>query len=89
MDADRLKTLLADLHRELDHATGLDPDARRLVEQVRADITRLGGTPAGSAELEAGVTTRLQQAVLHFETGHPRLAAALGEFADALGRLGI
>jgi predicted component of type VI protein secretion system len=89
MNPERLKSLLADLHRELSDAPGLDADARRLVEQVRADISRVAGTEASPADLEAGVKGRLDEAILALEARHPRLAATLGELADTLGRLGI
>lgn len=84
MDRDRLRTLLTELHRELGSADHLDAESRALVEQVLADVDRLDTTP--SHVTSAG---NLRDLVLRLESGHPRLAATIGQVADALGRLGI
>lgn len=89
MDPEKLKSLLADLHRELGNAQDLDADTRELVEKVRADIGRVAGVEARPDELAAGLKARLDEAMLTLETRHPRLAATLGDLADALGRMGI
>jgi hypothetical protein len=89
MNPERLKALLADLHRELNDARGLDADARRLLDEVRTDISRVAGADAGSDAPAAGLKGRLDEAILALEARHPRLAATLGELADTLGRLGI
>lgn len=84
MDRDRLRSLLAELHRELGTADRLDAESRALVEQVLADVDRLDAPPTSSAPDDA-----LRDLVLRLETEHPRLAAAIGQVADALGRIGI
>ena len=89
MNPEQLKTLLAELHRELSDAPGLDADARRLIEQVRTDISRVAGADPGPDALVGGLKGRLDEAILALETQHPRLAATLGELAETLGNLGI
>ena len=87
MDRDKLRTLLAELHRELGSADRLDSESRALVEQILADVDRLEGSAAN-----AGTGTddgQLRDLVLKLESEHPRLAAAIGQVADALGRIGI
>jgi hypothetical protein len=81
MDHDRLRALLAELHRELGSAERLDAESRSLVEQVLQDLERLESPPTADAGL--------RDLVLRVESEHPRLAAAIGQVADALGRLGI
>jgi hypothetical protein len=87
MDRDRLRALLTELHRELGSADRLDTESRALVEQVLADVQRLDAGPA----TETGDTSDgdLRDLVLKLESEHPRLAAAIGQVADALGRIGI
>jgi hypothetical protein len=87
MDRDRLRALLTELHRELGTADRLDAESRRLLEQVLADADRLDAGPA----VEASGTSDgdLRDLVLKLESEHPRLAAAIGQVADALGRIGI
>ena len=92
MDRARLRSLLAELHRELGSADRLDEESRRLVEQVLADVDRLeAGPPADPApdRDEPSADDILRDLVLKLEAEHPRLAATVGQLADALGRLGI
>jgi hypothetical protein len=88
MDHARLRSLLAELHRELGSADRLDAESRRLVEQVLADVDRLEAGPPADRD-EAGADDVLRDLVLKLEADHPRLAATVGQLADALGRLGI
>jgi hypothetical protein len=87
MDKARLQALLAELHRELAGADALDPESRRLLDQVLLDVRQLaGGNAAGAA---AGDTGQLEQAALRLEAEHPRLAQLLGQLGDTLAKLGI
>jgi hypothetical protein len=85
MDKTKLHNLLADLHRELSTAGSLDPESRRMLDQVLSDIKHLA-PPAQGAE---GATAQLREAALRIEAEHPRLATALGQLSDTLAKLGI
>lgn len=83
----RLQELLKELHTELADADAMD-------EQSRSELLKL----AGEIEVTVGddaaddVPTpeaQLQEAVLEFETEHPRVAGILGQIADTLSKLGI
>jgi hypothetical protein len=91
MDRARLRSLLAELHRELGSADRLDAESRRLVEQVLADVDRLEAGPAADRDEASDEASDdpLRELVLKLEAEHPRLAATIGQLADALGRLGI
>jgi len=87
MDKDRLQVLLAELHRELAGAGPLDPESRRLLDQVLQDVRQLAADqPARAGAGDAG---QFAQAALRLEASHPRLAALLGQVADSLAKLGI
>jgi hypothetical protein len=86
MDQTRLHQLLADLHRELGHGPAVDPQSRRMLEQLLEDIRRL---PEGGSGAPEGATAQLEEAALRLEAEHPRLASVLGQIADALAKLGI
>ena len=77
-----LNQLLQRLHEELGRAPVIDPDDRRLLAVVLADIEKLGlstaATPGSLEELAVG-----------FEADHPSVAAALRQVADVLGKAGI
>jgi hypothetical protein len=86
MDQTRLQNLLADLHRELSGAGSVDPESRRLIEQVLSDIRHL--VPESAGQDAGGPAAELREAALRIESEHPRLATALGQLADTLAKLG-
>ncbi len=86
MDKTRLQQLLADLHRELSGANAVDPESRKMLDQVLRDIQQL--SPATNP-VPDGATAQLQEAALRLEAEHPRLASALGQLSDTLAKLGI
>lgn len=85
MDQKKLHALLADLDRELKSTRALDAQSQELLERVLADIP---AAPPGS-EAHRSAESRLRELVLRFEAEHPRLSGAVGQVADALGKLGI
>lgn len=87
MPDQQLRTLLDQLHGELEHADQLDDDGRALLRQLAADIeTRLN---APAADETPSLLDGLQNAIARFETSHPSLAALLEEALTALGNAGI
>lgn len=93
MSAEELHRLLARLHAELQGSPELDAESRRLLQELSADLGRLGqGGAAGevAGALPVGEqASRLEGLVARFEGAHPSLAAALREVADALARAGL
>ncbi len=87
MEQKRLHALLAELDQELKSAGSLDARSQELVARVLSDIRRLDA-PADPNEHQSA-EARLRELVLRFETDHPRLSGAVGQVADALGKLGI
>ena len=88
MDKNRLRELLADLHRELTGAGPVDAETRLLLDQVLEDLRRLTGEqPAGT--LADGTTSQLREAALRLESAHPQLANVIGQLTDTLSKLGI
>lgn len=86
MEPRKLRQLLAELHQELQAAQSIDPDSRRLLEQLLEDIRPIIGQGRAAAGFPVG---ELREAALRLEAEHPRLAAALGQLGDALAKLGI
>lgn len=91
MDQKRLHQLLGELDRELKSATSLDAESRSLLQQLLADLPVRD--PAATQRLPAAGTAppeaRLRELMVRFEAEYPKLAGALGQLADALGKLGI
>jgi hypothetical protein len=98
MSAEELHRLLARLHTQLQGSPELDAESRQLLQEIGADLGRLGqGATAGAnagalpgATAPAGEhASRLEALVGRFEGAHPSLAASLREIVDALGRAGL
>lgn len=87
MEQKRLHTLLVELDQELKSAGSLDTRSQELVARLLADIRQLD-VPADPSEQQSA-EARLRELVLRFESDHPRLSGAIGQVADALGKLGI
>jgi Domain of unknown function (DUF4404) len=84
----RLQKLLRELHTELNSAEAIDADARTQLQDLARDIQVVVDSAADGNGQQGG-EHQLQQAVLQFETEHPRIAGILSQIADALARLGI
>jgi Domain of unknown function (DUF4404) len=82
----RLQQLLRELHTELSNSDSIDAESRRQLQDLAEDI-EAAVAASGVPEGEGG--NQLQQAVLEFETEHPRIAGILGQIADTLAKLGI
>lgn len=91
MDQERLHQLLAELDRELKSATSLDAESRALLERVVAGLPGRSATaaPTQPDRQPAAPEAHLRELMMRFETEYPKLAGALGQVADALGKLGI
>ncbi|HVC01170.1 MAG TPA: DUF4404 family protein [Steroidobacteraceae bacterium] len=91
MESKSLQEQLAKLHAELAEARQVDPQVAALLVKVMADITRLverPQAPHGEAGGES-VADRLEAVAVHFEIGHPGLAASVRRFMDLLVQAGL
>lgn len=86
MSHEPLQALLRRLHEELGKTGPLDPETRRLLEVVAADIS---GKAAAEPRVESKHGPALEQLAVRFETEHPALAAVARQVIDALAKAGI
>jgi len=92
MDNGNLRNALAKLHDELHRAQRLDPESRKMLQQLATDIERLMDPPASQgrrAVPEASPRDRLEEFEVKFEAEHPALAGTLREFIDLLAKAGL
>ncbi|HZF26306.1 MAG TPA: DUF4404 family protein [Steroidobacteraceae bacterium] len=88
MDLDRLRQLVASLHRELGDAKSVDPESRQAMGALMKDIDRvLDSSPA--VRQDGRFQDRLEELLLRFEARHPGIAASMHELIDALAKAGI
>jgi hypothetical protein len=94
MPKERLKSLLSDLHRELDQTPSLDPELAARLRQAAKDVdNRL--TASAEAETietsreEEGLIAELLEADQRFEVAHPTIAGTLRQILATLSNMGI
>lgn len=76
-----MAALLEDLHQRLTHGAALDPEARRLVQVVLADLGRAGAVEEHHRSL--------RELAVVFEIEHPDLAEGLRRLATMLSGAGV
>jgi hypothetical protein len=84
-----LHELLRRLHVELERATTLDDESRRLIGVVMDDARRVGAASPDGAQTADATPGGLEALAVRFEADHPQMAAALRQVADLLGKAGI
>ena len=95
MPKERLKSLLADLHRELDQTPTLDPELAARLRQAAEDVDkRLATSDAGQEDTpppreEEGLIAELLEADQRFEVAHPTIAGTLRQILATLSNMGI
>ncbi len=88
MTQEDLRQKLAALHRELGRETNVDPELKRMLETVDADIHHmLTEGPKGGQRNE--LAERLRAVEADFAARHPHLEPLLREVVHLLQRIGI
>jgi hypothetical protein len=88
MPVSRIHQLLSELRRELGDTSGLAADERAAIGRIAEELGRIAQDQPAAGATES-VLGELRDRTLRLESEHPRLAAVLGQVADALGKLGI
>lgn len=91
MGRDKLRSLLKQLHGELEGAETADAEDRSLLGLVVADIEALlaGETASSTSGDGDSLEDRLEQGVVRFETRYPQLSFTLERIVEALANMGV
>ncbi|MFI4889858.1 MAG: DUF4404 family protein [Steroidobacterales bacterium] len=91
MDIKSLREHLAQLHTELAGSGPVDPETRKMLEEIVRDIVRLTESPGAAAASAQGPSTaqRLEGIAVQFEADHPAFAASIRRLVDLLGKVGV
>ncbi len=90
MDKDRLLHTLEELRAEVAQTESVDPDTLALLENAMLDLQQeLDKHGAKRPENLEPASSGLKDALLKFESEHPKLSVAVGKVADALAAMGI
>ena len=80
MGEERLKSLLAELHEELHQVGEIDPDTRKVLSELNANIEEVASVSAAE---------RARELESRFAAEHPVLERIAREMADLLTKMGI
>jgi ubiquinone biosynthesis protein UbiJ len=83
MSGQRIRELLAELNRELQSTSDLDPETRELLQDLNEDLDRLTGNVAAST------LHRAKQLESRFAASHPVAERVARELADILAKMGV
>ncbi|MBU0566834.1 DUF4404 family protein [bacterium] len=82
--------VLTQLHDELGSTPSVDENGRKLLSVLRDDIGRvLEQSKENDFGHHPSFIERLEEATLHFDQSHPRLASSLRQMIDTLSNMGI
>jgi len=82
----KLRSLLQQLHDELERVESVDDDGREILSHINADIQQFLDPTQDNPTTLLG---RLQDAIDHFEVEHPAVTAALSHMLNTLSNAGV
>ena len=88
MSDNKVKDLLARLHKELENTENVDSETLKMVRDLDEDIHRLVETDAGAGDIDS-VLDRATSVETRFAVDHPVAERFLREIMDALAKVGI
>ncbi|MEI6652213.1 MAG: DUF4404 family protein [Chlorobiaceae bacterium] len=90
MEQQKLRELLDTLHQELEQVESIDETTEVVLSNLRADMQRLLDEKAGSTIHEdESLVERMNDALDHFETDHPKLSLTIQHILDSLAKMGF
>lgn len=91
MEQQKLRELLETLHEELGKVDSVDEATGGVLETLRDDIGKLvdEDDQPSAMKTDEPLLERLNDAVSHFEAGHPRLSMAIQHVLDSLASMGF
>ncbi|TLU87560.1 MAG: DUF4404 family protein [Chlorobium sp.] len=89
MEQQKLRELLDTLHHELEKVDSIDETTEVVLSNLRADMQRLLAEKAGTAHEDESLVERMNEALDHFETDHPKLSMTIQHILDSLAKMGL
>jgi hypothetical protein len=89
MTNQNLRELLEKLHKELEQIEVTDAAERERLRHLESDIRSLLKRSEALDETDEPMLERLQDAIDHFETTHPKLTMLLSQMMTILSNAGI
>jgi hypothetical protein len=89
MEQQKLRELLDTLHQELEQVDSIDENTEVVLSNLRSDMQRLLDEKAGTIHKDESLMARMNDALEHFEEGHPKLSITLQLLLESLARMGF
>ena len=89
MEQQKLRELLDTLHRELEQVESIDETTEVVLSNLRADMQRLLAEKAYTLHEDESLVERMNEALDHFETDHPKLSLTIQHILDSLAKMGF
>lgn len=85
MNTSQLRTILEQLHSELERAQTVDDESRQLLQHLQSDIQAV--LKESSASARASLRARLETALARYEDSHPQLTLTIKIVLDHLAQV--
>jgi hypothetical protein len=89
MEQQKLRELLDTLHQELEQVDSIDDTTEVVLTNLRADMQRLLDEKVGTVDKDESLMERMNEALDHFEEGHPKLSLTLQLLLESLAKMGF
>ena len=90
MDKQEFREQLERLHSQLQHLGSADESEQLLLQQLNSDIQSLLEHKEDYEKRHYdSLSKRLRDTIEKFEASHPSITLLMGQFADALAKIGI
>jgi hypothetical protein len=90
MDEQGLRTLLEQLHAEIEHTQSVDEKGRDVLRDLGSDIRELlARSEADQTQAEQSLLGRLEESISYLEVTHPTLTNTLSKILESLSNAGI
>jgi len=88
MDNNELRTMLEQLHGEIEHTESIDEKGRELLRELGDDIRELLERSEGG-QAKPSMLGRLEESISYLEVTHPTLTSTLSKLLEGLSNAGI
>ncbi len=89
MEQQKLRELLDTLHHELEQVESIDSTTEVVMTNLRVDMKRLLDEKVGTIHKDESLMERMNEALDHFETDHPKLSLTIQHLLDSLAKMGF
>ncbi len=89
MEQQKLRELLNTLHQELEQVESIDENTEVVLSNLRSDMQRLLDEKSGVVHEDESLMKRMNEALDHFEEGHPKLSLTLQLLLESLAKMGF